>query len=554
MIFRILIGFGCPVDPKDEKGYTPLFHAVKYGSLSNVIALVDSGAHVNHVSDTSNTNHKKTPLFCARSYDIVKFLLHKDADPTLKPEDQGINAINFLMNYNPDAARAVFDAYLDVDQQNNLIMDFGLFGFSTDSYDKGTISQKEMSLLNKAEKQSRISSIEDVNLKKMIILHPLLQIFLDFKFGTIGFLFWMMFLIQAINAITLTIIGVQFLQFNACREISNDTCFEWKILDKDICGISNETYPNFDATGLICKNNMIISTTDEFTMDRLCKIYYGDKDMTIQSCWTTHWLTMVTIFILIILFLKELCEFFAKDLKIKYFLSLENILEISILLFACSFFVLSHYDIEWANHASAWMVFLAWIDFLLYIGRLSLMGKYIFMSLHVMRVLLLCLLSYLPIFLGFTFGYYILLQCNDSFNGYFRGFMSVFAMAVDEINYGQFDYKELEKNGGLNGSTQVMTVFFMIFMSLIFMNLIIAITINNIEMLGNQSQIRISNRKIDQLNEVIELRNWKLFNMLYELIIGTSKMVSCCKNKLPTLNIGNPVFHGSENCYKMVIL
>ena len=145
-----------------------------------------------------------------------------------------------------------------------------------------------------------------------------------------------------------------------------------------------------------------------------------------------------------------------------------------------------------------------------------------------------------------------MLQSNPSFNGYFRGFILVFAMAVDEINYGQFDYKELEEKGGLNGSTQLMTVLFMVFMSLILMNLLIAVTINNIEELGNQSKILIANRKIDQLNEVIEYRNWTLFIKMYEFIIETSKL--CLgNNKLPTLNIGNPVFNEVDKQYKMVI-
>ena len=560
IIFRILIGFGCPVDLQDEKGYTPLFHAVKYGSLPVVIALVENGANVNHISE----GKQKTPLFRARSYEIVKFLIQKNAAPILKDhENHRINAIKFLMEHNPDAARAVFDSYLDIDQQSNLIMDFSLFYCKNEgSYpeDKGTITKRQMSLLDKAKSRSKISSIEDVSYNKMIILHPLLQIYLNFKFRTISFLFWIMLLLQAIIVATLTIIGIVFVQFNTCREIKNNaTCFKWKALDNDICDIMDNgdissIYPDFADTGLKCKDNMIISTTDEFVMDTICKIYYGDKDMTIQSCWTTHWLTLVTMFVLAILFLKELCEFLAKpkDLKLKYFKSLENILEIIILILACSFLILSHYDIGWANHALAWMVFLVWIDFVLYIGRFSLMGKYIFMSLHVMRILLLCLLSYLPVFCAFTFGYYILLQCNEHFNGYFRGFLSVFAMAVDELSYEQFDFKYLQKNGGLNGSTQVMTVFFMIFVSLILMNLLTAVTIHNTEVLGDHSKMQISNRKIDQLNEVIELRSWNFFNNLYEIIIKTSSTV-VGPNRLPTLNMGNPLFLGlEENKLKMV--
>ena len=74
-------------------------------------------------------------------------------------------------------------------------------------------------------------------------------------------------------------------------------------------------------------------------------------------------------------------------------------------------------------------------------GRLNLIGKYIFMSLHVIKILCLCLFAYLPVFFAFTFGYYILLQANENFNGYFRGFLSVLAMMVDEIGYRLFIFR-----------------------------------------------------------------------------------------------------------------
>ena len=226
-------------------------------------------------------------MFRARSYEIVKFLTQRNAAPILKDKDgQEINAVKFLMEHNPDAARAMFDSYLSVDQQSNLIMDFSLFfckNRSSNIEDKRKITKRQMSLLDKSKHHSKISSIEDVSYNKMIILHPLLQIYLNFKFKTISFLFWTMLLLQAIIVATLTMIGIVFVQFNTCREIKNNkSCFKWKALDNDICDIMDKgdiisIYPDFAATGLKCKDNMITSTTNEFLMDTICKIYYGIK-------------------------------------------------------------------------------------------------------------------------------------------------------------------------------------------------------------------------------------------------------------------------------------
>ena len=134
-------------------------------------------------------------------------------------------------------------------------------------------------------------------------------------------------------------------------------------------------------------------------------------------------------------------EFCSKPNFLIYFVNLENLVELVIFLLGWVFLITSNYDIEMAYHASAWMIFWAWINLLLYMGRLNLIGKYIFMSLHVIKILCLCLFAYLPVFFAFTFGYYILLQANDNFNGYFRGFLSVLAMMVDEIGYRLFIFR-----------------------------------------------------------------------------------------------------------------
>ena len=112
-------------------------------------------------------------------------------------------------------------------------------------------------------------------------------------------------------------------------------------------------------------------------------------------------------------------------------------------------------------------------------------------------------------------------------------------MMIDEIGYPQFDYNTIEEKGGINGSTQVMTVFFMVFVSLILANLLIAVTVSNTEMLKDQSRIHISQRRISQLNEVMKFREWCFFKIFGKI--------------LPILRkIGRPVLKG-EKRFKMVI-
>ena len=80
----------------------------------------------------------------------------------------------------------------------------------------------------------------------------------------------------------------------------------------------------------------------------------------------------------------------------------------------------------------------------------------------------------------------------------------------------QFDYNSLMKEGGLNYSTQAMTLLFMIFVSLVLMNLLIAITVNNTELLKERGQILISQRKINELMEVTWYKKWHLSKPILE--------------------------------------
>ena len=87
-----------------------------------MLELIENGANVNHKYAEYSKNYSdtygeyqiknKTPLFRARSYEVVKLLLQKGANPnmcaTVKYNDDNekhVRAIDHLMKYNPDAAR-----------------------------------------------------------------------------------------------------------------------------------------------------------------------------------------------------------------------------------------------------------------------------------------------------------------------------------------------------------------------------------------------------------------------------------------------------------------
>ena len=182
------------MDNRNEKGYTPLFSASKFGSLSNIIALCDHGADVNHESLQNvmiqlpkqtlviNSGTNKTPLFKARTYDTVKLLLRYGADP-FKKTCKDMSVIEHLMQFGEECPRAILDDCMLMNQtvypnDERLIMNLEVF-------DSDNHGPSETKLLKEANKML-VNNNEST-----LFLHPLLQIFLFLKFKTVSKYFWL---------------------------------------------------------------------------------------------------------------------------------------------------------------------------------------------------------------------------------------------------------------------------------------------------------------------------------------------------------------------------
>ena len=126
------------------------------------------------------------------------------------------------------------------------------------------------------------------------------------------------------------------------------------------------------------------------------------------------------------------------------------------------------------------------------------------MALDVAVPLTLCFLTYCPCLVAFSFGFYVLLNPSPDFQGYVRPLLRVLSMMVDEMNYDTFDYNNVAEIGGRNISVQLMFVIFAIFMSLIIMNLLIAVSVNKAdpESLLERSKLMITKRTIKFLDQV----------------------------------------------------
>ena len=228
--FSILLHHGAPVDCTDEMGYTPLFLAAKVGSLSNIIELIDHGANVNYVSKEDKNNKqgmttKKTPIFRARNFETVMLLLKSGADPThkakfLKADNtvKYLTAIQHLLKYNVDCANAILDHALKKENDDDLIMNFLVFSnYEEDEFD--------LDILDEAKQHSPVQLVK-ANDKPPLLLHPLLQIYLNLKFNSIQKIYHIQFLYQILLVATFTALTVHYVQLTSCTLNINMESFE----------------------------------------------------------------------------------------------------------------------------------------------------------------------------------------------------------------------------------------------------------------------------------------------------------------------------------------
>ena len=106
--------------------------------------------------------------------------------------------------------------------------------------------------------------------------------------------------------------------------------------------------------------------------------------------------------------------------------------------------------------------------------------------------------------MAFTFGFYILLKSNEAFQSYTATFIRILAMKAGELEFKEdFDFHKVREKGGQNYSVQVMFVFFLVCISLIVMNLLLAVTVNKTENLVTKSKkMRAASRIKDAIETI----------------------------------------------------
>eukprot|EP00118_Oscarella_pearsei_P020982 m.233078 g.233078 ORF g.233078 m.233078 type:complete len:897 (+) comp40084_c0_seq19:912-3602(+) len=180
------------------------------------------------------------------------------------------------------------------------------------------------------------------------------------------------------------------------------------------------------------------------------------------------------------------------QLKLKYLQDFRNYL--TLVLYICTFvFVIpigntrNLYQLD----VGAVCIFLAWMNFLLYLQRFEALGIYIVMFVEVLKTLLVVLGVFLVMIIAFGLSFYVILYpAEPSFTNIPKAFLTVFEVMLGEFSFK--DYFILQNMEGLHhpALTWAMFIVLLIFMPIIFMNLLIGLAVGDIDSVRKNAELK----------------------------------------------------------------
>ena len=450
------------------------------------------------------------PLFLTcQDYDTAMLLLRLGANPRQKFQVKNVgfsNALEYLMKHNTKAAEAILDQGLKVERNGNLVVQFDLF-----KQDESGTSQNN-SLIDICGEKASLGWAKE----SKILLHPLIHLFFGLKFRSINRPFYILdILAHIVIPIIITLAGSAYVEITSCAMVGNSTSHytsitHWALPNVDSIEVNNSKMFSFDENDnssihdFICRKGFII-----FTYPNASHVKNKTIKNDLTHLWMTSWLFISTGIIALFYIIKEAIEFFRRGCYF-YFALHENCFSVVLMIMAIAFMICSVYYSQYAGIIVGWLILFLWIEFFVYMGNFHThIGDFAFMSTYVAWQAVLCLITHVPIFLGFTFGFDIMNR-NDtilntnyghSFGSTFSTFVHTISMMFEPNYEDHFTYDKISENGGHVLNAQLMALAFLLGVPLIVANILIAVSVSetDLEGLKERSQMMRTQRQINFL-------------------------------------------------------
>ncbi|XP_077293849.1 transient receptor potential channel pyrexia-like [Arctopsyche grandis] len=440
---------------EDYNKRTPLHAAIRKSEAAFDIieTLISWGANVNQKDE-----YGFTPLHLASLDGLsrcVETLIYHGADVTTKAK-KGNCVLNVITRKTPASIEMIYNKLDDAISLHNIHhsanreiemeLDF--------RYILQNFHPREMAFLNTFVEESQ----------KEILLHPLCSAFLHIKWQKIRKYF--------IAKLLLNFIFVVLLSLYVLVALANN-CYN----DEQMILVNNTQIDSVNNTGnqtrYLCKDKVILGNM------------FQDNRFIIKMLW--GFLATITIFEIF----RKLSGIAGYRTVKQYFSQLDNLIEwfviISVLLVSCVF---TERTYEWQNHVGAFAVLAGWTNLMMMIGQLPVFGSYVAMYRKVQKEFAKLFLAYSCILIGFTVCFCVIFPSTSSFANPIIGFITVLAMMIGELATDVLD-PEGENSSPflLEFSAQITFVLFVMFVTIVMMNLLVGIAVHDIQGLMKSAEL-----------------------------------------------------------------
>lgn len=176
----------------------------------------------------------------------------------------------------------------------------------------------------------------------------------------------------------------------------------------------------------------------------------------------------------------------------QFFTQAENLVEWCVILSAfATAFVFTGKTYTWQSHVGAFAVLCGWSNLMLMIGQLPMFGAYVAMFTSVQAQVFKLLLAYACLLVGFTASFCVIFPRSKSFRSPHTGLIKVLVMMTGELDFEELFFPDAEEGGrvDVNGtswillqvSAQLSFVLFLLFVTIVLMNLLVGIAVHDIK-------------------------------------------------------------------------
>lgn len=180
---------------------------------------------------------------------------------------------------------------------------------------------------------------------------------------------------------------------------------------------------------------------------------------------------------------------------------------------------------DWPRHVTALAVLLAWTELMFLLSRFPNWGYYVQMFFKVTSNVLKVLLTFFFLVVGFALSFMLEFQGEEPFSSPVKSLVKTIVMMASEFDYGSlFEGKTDEKFQLVFFMGNVLFVMFLVLASIVLMNLMVGLAVNDIQDLEIQGKI---DRLVKQVDFLSALDSDNLINLLP---IGIMKKLKKIKN------------------------